>query len=195
MDMLNRFPRRTVWIFLFGATVSFATAGFSSAQPYPAPAAEELPSAQRKGPALESVVLPSTSLYESFPWMQIGPSPGEDAPLFRDTEYGAFHTYGDEQDPGAGYPHYEYRPTHYGIWYRPQGHRGPIDWYEPTRFNPRGVGYARRGARLRLDYAPAVVQMPHNQYGPHYYPQYQHYDYDQRNKPHNPWWKWWCNAD
>jgi hypothetical protein len=127
--------------------------------------------------------------------MQIGPAPGDEVPFFRDTEYGAFPTYGDESSPGAGYPHEDQRTTQYGLWYRPQSYRGSIDWYDPFRFNPRGVGMARHGARHRLDYAPAVIQMPQSQYGPYYYAQFQQYDYDQCDKPHNPWWKWWGNDD
>jgi hypothetical protein len=194
MAMSNRFCNRSVLIFLLGATVSFATAQTSTAQTLPSPATEEIPNEAPSTPNLEPVELFSPSPYDNFPWMQIGPSPGEEVPFFRDTEYGSFPTYGNESSPGVGYPHQEMRPTHYGIWYRPQSYRGSIDWYEPMRFNPRGVGMARHGSPYRLDYAPAVVQIPHNQYGPYYYPQYQQYDYDQCDKPNNPWWKWWGNA-
>ena len=194
--MSNSTRSRSILIFLLGVTVSFANAGASNAQLLPAPATDEMPTAQEQPKtALEPVDLFSPSPYDSFPWMQVGPTPGEEAPLLRDTRWGAFETYGDENSPGAGYPHYEQRPTRYGIWYRPHSYRGSIDWYEPTRFNPRGIGIARHSSRYRLDYAPAVVQIPHNQYGPHYYPQYQNYSSCQEGKKNNPWWKWWGNDD
>ena len=198
--MSSEKQRRLLGIFLLALTVCFADWRETMAQPLPLPAAEPLPGEDSDAPADMSALMKSLSPddvfipspYDSFPWMTVGPMAGEEVPYFRHTERGAYPTYGDEYSPGAGYPHFEERANRYGIWYRPQSYRGSIDWYEPMRFNPRGIGFPRNSARHRLDYAPAVVQMPHSQYGPHYYAQYQHYDADKEDKKDSPWWRWWC---
>lgn len=194
--MSTQSSHRLLGIFLCGVTVSFAAVSASKAQVPPAPAVVQPTDADpysESAPELEDVELSTRSYYDKFPWMQAGPVPGVEAPYFRDTQFGDHDDYGASGYPGAGYPHQDLRSVRYGVWYRPNDFRGSVDWYEPIRFNPRGVGYPRHCANYRMDYAPAVVDIPYNQYGPYYYRNYQHYNDDQDDKPHNPWWKWWEN--
>lgn len=107
-----------------------------------------------------------------MPWMFNAPQAGVQAPIFSDTELGDRPHYGENGSPGAGYPHRDLSPAHYGAWYRPNGYEGMSMWTQPYSFNPRGYGTPQHRSAYKLDYAPAVLSTTATQYGPYYYPRF-----------------------
>ncbi len=127
-----------------------------------------------------------------FPPEPAPPITGDDAPYFRDTQFGQYPHFGNPGAPSEGHLHRDLPDVHYGVWYRPNSFQGQTDWCKPLPFNPRGRGTPKHTACERLDYAPYQLAVPHTPYGPYYYPRPLTYNCCREEKQDKKnWFKFW----